>query len=73
MRLDAPGVRVVDAETCDFALMPCYDTAAVLRAAFPDGWARYLGSAVARRLIAELGWSAGTSRTSRGPSRRKGG
>ena len=55
MRLEAPGVRIADVETCDFALMPSYDTATVLRAALPDGWERYLSSAVSRRMIAELG------------------
>jgi 3-oxoacyl-[acyl-carrier-protein] synthase III len=48
-------VRIADVETCDFALLPRYDTASVLRAAWPDRWERYLGSAVSRRLIAELG------------------
>lgn len=55
MRLEAPGVRIVDVETCDFTLMPAYDTTAVLRSAMPDDWERYLSSAVSRRMIAELG------------------
>lgn len=57
MRLDAPGVRIADVETCDFALVPRYDTDAVLSAAWPDRWERYRESAVSRRLIAELGVS----------------
>jgi 3-oxoacyl-[acyl-carrier-protein] synthase-3 len=55
MRLEAPGVRIVDVETCDFGLMPAYDTAAVLQAARPADAPRYLTSAASRRLIAELG------------------
>lgn len=55
MRLSAPGVRIADVETCDFALVPRYDTATVLRAALPDRWERYLESAVSRRLLADLG------------------
>ena len=55
MRLSAPGVRIADVETCDFALMPCLDTADLLRAALPGRWERYLASAVSRRLIAALG------------------
>jgi 3-oxoacyl-[acyl-carrier-protein] synthase-3 len=55
MRLEARGVRVVDVETCDFGLMPAYDTAAVLQAARPADAARYLTSAASRRLMAELG------------------
>jgi len=55
MRLSAPNVRIADVETCDFDLMPRYDTATVLRAALPDTWERYLDAAVSRKLIAELG------------------
>jgi 3-oxoacyl-[acyl-carrier-protein] synthase III len=55
MRLEAAGVRIADVETCDFGLMPAYDTAALLRAARPADAARYLGSAAARGLMAELG------------------
>ena len=55
MRFSATDVRIADVETCDFGLMPHYDTAAVLRAARPDDWNRYLDSAAARRLISELG------------------
>ncbi|MGH7672986.1 MAG: 3-oxoacyl-ACP synthase III family protein [Gemmatimonadales bacterium] len=55
MRLEAPGVRIADVETCDFGLMPEYDTAAVLRAARPADAEHYLTSALSRRLIAELG------------------
>lgn len=55
MRLEAPGVRVIDVETCDFGLMPAYDSEAVLRAACPGSWRRYAESPAARRLIAELG------------------
>jgi 3-oxoacyl-[acyl-carrier-protein] synthase-3 len=55
MRLKVPGVRIVDVETCDFGLMPSYDTATLLRLACPDTWQRYLESPVSRRLIAELG------------------
>lgn len=57
MRLEARGVRIVDVETCDFGVMPAYDTAAVLRAARPDDFARCLASSASRRLIAELGVS----------------
>lgn len=55
MRCDAPGVRVTDVETCDFGLMPVLDRDAVLRAAHPGSWRRYLASAASRRLLAELG------------------
>lgn len=55
MRLSAPNVRIADVETCDFGLMPSYDTEAVLRAALPDEWQRYLASAVSRRMIEEIG------------------
>lgn len=55
MRLSVPGVRIADVETCDFGLMPSYDTASLLRLARPDDCERYLESAVSRRLIAELG------------------
>ena len=55
MRLTAADVRIADVETCDFGLMPDYDTAAVLRSAMPEEWERYVASAVARRMIEELG------------------
>jgi 3-oxoacyl-[acyl-carrier-protein] synthase-3 len=55
MRLSVPGVRIADVETCDFGLMPSYDTASLLRLACPDTWERYLESPLSRRLIAELG------------------
>ena len=55
MRLRAPNVRVADVETCDFGLMPRYDTATLLRAALPGAGERYLTAAVSRALIAELG------------------
>jgi 3-oxoacyl-[acyl-carrier-protein] synthase III len=55
MRLNAPNVRIADVETCDFGLVPRYDTATVLRAAQPDRWEHYLAAAVSRKLIAELG------------------
>ena len=55
MRLSVPNVRIADVETCDFGLMPSYDTAALLRLACPDTWERYLETQLARRLIAELG------------------
>jgi len=57
MRLEAPGVRIVDVETCDFEQLPAYDTAAVLQAACPDDAARYLTSAASRQLIGQLGVS----------------
>ena len=57
MRLEAPRVRIVDVETCDFSQIPAYDTAAVLEAARPAHAARYLTSAVSRRLISQLGVS----------------
>jgi len=57
MRLEAPGVRIVDVETCDFTLLPAYDTDAVLQAACPRDAARYLTSAVSRQLISQLGVS----------------
>jgi 3-oxoacyl-[acyl-carrier-protein] synthase III len=57
MRLEARGIRIADVETCDFGLLPAYDTAAVLRAARPDECEQYLASSTARRLIAELGVS----------------
>ena len=57
MRLEAPGVRIVDVETCDFSLVPAYDTAAVLQAAQPHDAVRYLNSAASRGLIAQLGVS----------------
>ncbi len=55
MQLEAPNVRIADVETCDFTLVPAYDTVTLLRAARPRDAQRYLGSAVARGLIAELG------------------
>jgi 3-oxoacyl-[acyl-carrier-protein] synthase III len=55
MQSDADGVRIADVETCDFALLPGFATEEVLRACRPDDWQRCLDSAVARRLIAELG------------------
>ncbi len=55
MRLRLPGVRIVDVDTCDFGLLPSYDTTQLLRLACPDSWERYLDSAVSRRLIADLG------------------
>lgn len=55
MKLSAPDVRIADVESCDFGLIPTYETAAVLRAAMPEEWERYLASAVARRMIGELG------------------
>lgn len=55
MQLELPGVRIADVETCDFSLLPRLDTAALLRAARPADGARYLESAVGRRLVAELG------------------
>lgn len=53
MLLEAPGVRIADVETCDFGLMPAYDTATVLRAARPEEADHYLKSSLSRRLIAE--------------------
>lgn len=55
MRLSAPAVRIADVETCDFTLMPRYDTSELLRASRPDDAEHCLTSAVSRRLIAELG------------------
>jgi 3-oxoacyl-[acyl-carrier-protein] synthase-3 len=55
MRLEARDVRIADLETCDFGRLPCYRVADLLRAALPNDWVRYLRSAVARRLIGELG------------------
>ncbi len=55
MKLIAPDVRIADVESCDFGLIPGYDTATVLRSAMPEEWERYLASAVARRMIGELG------------------
>jgi len=55
MRLEAPAVRIVDVETCDFGMMSAYDTATVLRAACPDEAERYLTSSASRQLIAQLG------------------
>ena len=55
MRLSVPGVRIADVETCDFAAMPCLETAPLLRLSRPDDWERVLDSSVSRRLLAELG------------------
>ena len=55
MRLRLPGVRLAEVETCDFSMMPLYDTASLLRLARPEMGERYLESAVSRRLIEELG------------------
>jgi 3-oxoacyl-[acyl-carrier-protein] synthase-3 len=55
MQLSAAGVRITDVETCDFSLVPRYETPEVLRAGMPDEADRYLGSAAARRMIEELG------------------
>ena len=54
MRLSAPNVRIADVETCDFGLVPRYDTAAVLRAALPDTWERYLAAAVSRKTVIDV-------------------
>jgi 3-oxoacyl-[acyl-carrier-protein] synthase III len=55
MQLSVPNVRIADVETCDFGLMPAYDTAALLRSARPTDAESVLGSAVSRRMLAELG------------------
>jgi 3-oxoacyl-[acyl-carrier-protein] synthase III len=55
MRLSAPGVRIADVETCDFGLMPRYDTSELLRASRSADAERCLRSAMSRRMIAELG------------------
>lgn len=55
MQLSAAGVRIADVETCDFSLLPRYETPEVLRAAMPDDADRYLSSAMARRMIEDLG------------------
>jgi 3-oxoacyl-[acyl-carrier-protein] synthase-3 len=55
MRLSVPDVRIADVETCDFGLMPSVETEALLRAAHPTDWRRYLTSSTARRFLAELG------------------
>lgn len=55
MQLRAPGVRIVDAETCDFSLMPSYETADLLSRVMPGRGHRYLESSSARALVQELG------------------
>jgi 3-oxoacyl-[acyl-carrier-protein] synthase III len=55
MWLDAPGVRIVDVETCDFSRVPALDTPELLRRALPASGERYLQSPAARSLLAELG------------------
>lgn len=55
MRVEAPHVRIVDVETCDFATLTAYSTPELLRAARPDRWKRYVDSAVAQAQIAEIG------------------
>ena len=55
MQLRIPGVRIADVETCDFSLMPCYDTPTLVQLARPDMGQRYLESAVSLRFISELG------------------
>ncbi len=55
MRVDAPHVRIVDVETCDFTLMPSYSTRDVLQACRPTRWERYFASPVARAQLAEIG------------------
>lgn len=55
MRLKAPDVVIADVETCDFGLMPSYDTETLLRTALPDSWHRYLESGSSLRLLKELG------------------
>ena len=55
MQLSAPGVRIADVETCDFAMLPRYDTPALLRMARPDDAEQYLRAAVSQKMIAELG------------------
>lgn len=55
MQLDAPGVRIVDVETCDFGLMRRLGTADLLREALPDRAEAWLTSAGSRRMMAELG------------------
>lgn len=57
MRLEAPGVRIVDVETCDFSQIPAYDIGAVLQAARPADASRYLTSVASRRLVSQLGVS----------------
>lgn len=55
MRASAAGVRIADVETCDFSLMPAYDTAELLRRTMEGRGGRYLRSPTARALIEELG------------------
>jgi len=55
VRFEAPGVRIADVATCDFALIPSYETDELLRLAQGDGAERYLASAAARRLMRDLG------------------
>jgi 3-oxoacyl-[acyl-carrier-protein] synthase III len=55
MLLEARDVRIADAETCDFDLMPAYATAELLRRALPGDGERYLRSPTSRRLLQELG------------------
>lgn len=55
MLLSIPGVRIAEVETCDFGLVPRYDTATLLRLACPGRWERVLESPVSRRLLGELG------------------
>jgi 3-oxoacyl-[acyl-carrier-protein] synthase-3 len=55
MRLRVPDVRVADVETCDFSLVPRYDTATLLQTVLSGAGERYLTAAVSRKLIQELG------------------
>jgi 3-oxoacyl-[acyl-carrier-protein] synthase III len=55
LRCNVPNVRIADVETCDFGLMPAYDTAALLRAARPADAERLQASPASRRMLAELG------------------
>jgi len=55
MELSVPDVRIVDVETCDFSLMDSHGSEALLQAAYPLDWQRYLESELSRRMVDALG------------------
>jgi 3-oxoacyl-[acyl-carrier-protein] synthase III len=57
MRFNVPGVRIADVATCDFRVMQAFDTETLLRTARPADAEQLLSSAVARRMLREMGIS----------------
>ncbi len=58
MEFSVPDIRIVDVETCDFSMMASHSSEALLQAAHPLDWQRYLDSEVSRRMVDALGVQA---------------